>query len=35
MEIFSTNVTITFDNLYLDQELYNAQIEIIDTLGIW
>lgn len=33
MEIFSTNVTIAFDNLYLDQELYNTQIEIIDTLG--
>lgn len=33
IEIFSTNVTIAFDNLYLDKELYETQGEIIETLG--
>ncbi|MCG8609580.1 MAG: HD domain-containing protein [Pseudomonadales bacterium] len=33
IEIFSTNVTIAFDNLYLDKEIYDTQVEIIDTLG--
>jgi response regulator RpfG family c-di-GMP phosphodiesterase len=33
IEIFSTNVTIAFDNLYLDKELFETQGEIIQTLG--
>ncbi len=33
LKIFTTNVTIAFDNLYLDKELYDTQVEIIDTLG--
>jgi response regulator RpfG family c-di-GMP phosphodiesterase len=33
VRIFSTNVTIAFDNLYLDKELYETQGEIIETLG--
>ena len=33
LQIFITNVSIAFDNLYLNQELYDTQMEIIDTLG--
>ncbi|MDP3584209.1 MAG: DUF3369 domain-containing protein [Thiobacillus sp.] len=33
IELFSRNISIAFDNLYLDQEIYDTQTEIIDTLG--
>jgi len=33
IQVFSSNVTIAFDNLYLDRELFDTQVEIIDTLG--
>ncbi len=33
IQVFSSNVTIAFDNLYLDKEIFDTQSEIIDTLG--
>ncbi len=33
IQVFSSNVTIAFDNLYLDREVFDTQVEIIDTLG--
>ena len=33
VQVFSSNVTIAFDNLYLDREIFDTQVEIIDTLG--
>ena len=33
LEIFSTNVAIAFDNIYLNQELVETQKELIFTLG--
>ena len=33
IEVFSNNITIAFDNLYLDREIFETQAEIIDTLG--
>jgi len=33
IQVFSSNVTIAFDNLYLDKEVFETQVEIIDTLG--
>lgn len=33
IEIFSRNMTVAFDNLYLDQEMFDTQAEIINTLG--
>lgn len=33
IEIFSRNMTVAFDNLYLDQEMFDTQAEMIDTLG--
>ncbi|MCP4988094.1 MAG: DUF3369 domain-containing protein [Colwellia sp.] len=33
IEVFSNNITIAFDNLYLDQEVFETQAEIISTLG--
>lgn len=33
LEIFSTNVAIAFDNIYLNQELVDTQKELIFTLG--
>jgi len=33
IQVFSSNVTIAFDNLYLDREIFDTQVEIIDTLG--
>jgi response regulator RpfG family c-di-GMP phosphodiesterase len=33
LEVFSNNITIAFDNLYLDREIFETQAEIIDTLG--
>lgn len=33
IEVFSNNITIAFDNLYLDREIYETQVEIINTLG--
>jgi response regulator RpfG family c-di-GMP phosphodiesterase len=33
VQVFSSNVTIAFDNLYLDREVFDTQVEIIDTLG--
>jgi len=33
IQVFSSNVTIAFDNLYLDREVFDTQVEIINTLG--
>lgn len=33
LEIFSSNVAVAFENLYLDKELYETQSEIINILG--
>jgi len=33
LELFSTNITIAFENLHLDREVFETQCEIIDTLG--
>ena len=33
IQVFSSNVTIAFDNLYLDREVFETQVEIINTLG--
>jgi len=33
IQIFSSNVTIAFDNLHLNQEIINTQKEVIFTLG--
>ncbi len=33
IEIFSKNIGAAFENLYLDQEIYDTQAEIITTLG--
>ncbi|KID55146.1 histidine kinase [Pseudoalteromonas luteoviolacea] len=33
LELFSNNITVAFDNLELDKEIYDTQSEIIETLG--
>lgn len=33
IEIFSSNVSIAFDNIYLDKEVLDTQVEVINTLG--
>lgn len=33
IQIFSSNVTVAFDNLYLDKEIFETQSEIINILG--
>ncbi len=33
IQLFSSNVTVAFDNLYLDREIFDTQNEIINTLG--
>jgi len=33
IQVFSSNVTIAFDNLYLDREVFETQVEIVNTLG--
>lgn len=33
IQLFSSNITVAFDNLYLDREIFDTQNEIINTLG--
>lgn len=33
LELFSNNISVAFDNLELDKEIFETQSEIIDTLG--
>ena len=33
IDIFSSNVSVAFDNLYLNKEIIDTQVELVETLG--
>ena len=33
IEIFSSNVSVAFDNIYLNKEIIDTQLELVETLG--